>query len=1699
MPRPLLNRFNTPFKDGDENPITDNTMYISQVMVFDMNGKNIARNAIVTVTGQQGTIDPKIIIDGNTNPRTETLVVQGSSCYDANDRTRALSNPLLFNIQVCQSYVTLDLGANYQISSISFVGKLASTIVESRRLQNCTHMMVFQVLDSDDNQVYKDILSSGSPQQSLQCPNAFRIQSAASDPSILPSNPNLVSFKYGLQEVFCVNNVGPRSNAELVCNILGAKLATSGQLQKAYDNNAEWCTPGWVKDSTSNTYYPSQQKKCGGNKGINGAQATNAGAVCVGVKPPQGTANTENIQDFNVFYGFWSLHTFNVIEQGGKSIIGNIFGTTKFSVPNSTLIREYTQTSDYNFLPVKRLYPQWQPINPPTSGISKALIEQYNLSPPLPTYHPAYNPFYEIYLRGSPVNWLYDMRNTIINGRNLFTTFPLEQLGNDGKPKFKINVEIFGSVPDGGVTEFNNSLNLSTKIYLGSTEDIDKFVKIKIDDVGRLYPTNIKQPDTTITSITAALALPTVDNFNNVAYLRTNPPGATHPDFRMIGTVQTTSFCKPELVQIYDTATNQYKIAKAAKSDIDDNNLVCGEGLTSDKLGLLPGPTRQFLINWIYNRTARFIQQVYGVQYNQNNEPIDGYGNKLTTGQVSSYNTNLAKIQGNLKYMVPTAGGSPLPVDITNKYTLDTIAQSFYELMGGLYQMTMIYDISTIGKTMFDIRFDITKHKDNSESEMKIAQIQQKYYALRASNVSQDILDTAKTNSQDAIRDIRASQLTNIYPPITGVVGRFFYTYNQTTTAITITGITLDARAVTSFIPDLNGGIFVSTGSDAGSINYVPNTVYTMNVSQPLDCTDESVLRRIMDDYIDATKDSTSKGLASTLENATPSMDTTKGSIQIRSIDGAQQVSKTQCAITWKETLWDTDKNMAIVPDVTRNALFSYISSQSDWYSSDIIFDATGFKYYDTPRVPKCVFSPTAYQKSVSPVIDSMTTASEIQKYFLQNTFNNGAGGFPCADVLPLYKFNIYDYLGANPSLNTTYNSGSTIDAAGAINHYTTTGIGSGQVLRAEMPIPPLKNPIKIPQAIPISNDLDNANGACPKTSCDDLDVLYTIADGYNNDPTQPGTILRITRNYTANKYQCDIEADINYDVTTTNSEGNTVKKGSFTYSSDGSTELPVLKTLPSGLTKGVTFGMNVHMELATCKVVYDGTEGAGTGNTIQPNTPVLYKPLEYATEYANRNLTDFSKVIDGITGSIKDTARLATSALSTYRQNTVAAVGSIATLGACGAKCTDTSILNTILAYYKANPDKPNTQINKILYAGTLNETTCDITFQEDTLVKSGNVSTIQSSQTSAMRFTMAPSSSSSSGSGSGSGSCNFSVRAMSRTLPAPLDVTSPAFIHSNEVYYIDGSYPLSSAERICKMFNGVVATKAQVNSAMGTGADWCKYGWVADVSGLSFCPVSANIGYGCPLGRGLKSSNAISAGINCYGPKPPPNRNPFIKEFSKGVWSKNSFTPYVNPSKEGFQNYGPPIQVTESTFPLNTPSFGLDGARNKESHLETLYKEPLRHSGPKYLTEDEPVERKSYRYIRFRPMMTRDPKSESVSVGKFRFFLGKNEIDLANAKATNPMGTWVGDATDITGPGYKEGWTDHHKKSIIFAFPYPVLMDGFTWTTTNPDMGIGCDPVQWKLEGSQNGTFWTILRDQTRTYPVPTARFQELPIFKF
>jgi hypothetical protein len=105
-------------------------------------------------------------------------------------------------------------------------------------------------------------------------------------------------------EVFNIrNNLYTYDEAREVCSIYGAKLATYDQIEKAYNDNAEWCNYGWSEGQMA--LFPTQKatweklqkgKPCGapnnscGRPGVNGGVIKNPnirfGVNCYGKKPP---------------------------------------------------------------------------------------------------------------------------------------------------------------------------------------------------------------------------------------------------------------------------------------------------------------------------------------------------------------------------------------------------------------------------------------------------------------------------------------------------------------------------------------------------------------------------------------------------------------------------------------------------------------------------------------------------------------------------------------------------------------------------------------------------------------------------------------------------------------------------------------------------------------------------------------------------------------------------------------------------------------------------------------------------------------------------------------------------------------------------------------------------------------------------------------------------------------------------------------------------------------------------------------------------------------------------------------------------------------------------------------------------------------------------------------------------------------------
>ena len=1670
----------------------DGRLSISQIQVIDMNGNNIALNMPTLISGTAtGSAKVSVTVDGTLEPRVGPANVW-TSAPDPADAT--------------SEYWTVDLGDVYQISQVVYSGEASAYALGSRSStqgysstltmpQRRSQGMTCNILDVTKATTASMTFPYADLTQTITFPNSINITPMPSDTSANVKNPPIISLNTPQPEVFVVTGNYAKDELDITCGLLGATVATTGQVSSAKIAGARWAIPAWaiVSAATNKEYVLNNPTESGVNSSATN-NTTRVAVNCFGIKPESGTAST--VEPFNS--NNWSQYT--------DKYRPVYYGTSTVSVPDVTKLYNFVQTTLTSTVmknlndEIDRLYstlPQPETITTNAAnvlGLSVGgnMVQGYKVNKKFDTskklsiseldaeLNNVFNP--NSCQQGGPRgtdpkcsatkpldSLIYNYGS--FNNATLYSALEAAPLNltldsatftSSELAAIYSNIDIFGTFSSQARSDMETSMSLCSRIFLGSEPDVGYYINISYAD---LKP-----------------------------YIR--------------ATTGYTKFCKQEIVQSIEKGDYVFKVVSANQNS---NRINCNTPFTSDMLGLLPSPARDYVQIWIYNRIIRFLQ------YKKSSNTLTQSDlNNLGLGDLT-ITADMALLRGSVMKMQPTINNKPIPIDVTNSYILDKIAQAFYEAMGGNYTMSQIYDVFTIGGTIMDIRFDMTKHADISAIHAQIASLRRKYYYIRSSyHISQDILDDAKISYETALADLQAAQATNTFPPITGVVGRFFYTYSTDTTKFTITGFTLDSRAVTSFIPELNCGVQVSTGSAAGALDYTPSVVFTRNIPEALPCRDETTLRKIMDDYINLTQTDLQSVLLGKLQSDgktyvgpadSLSVDTTLGTVHVNQIIGAIQISPTQCAVSWTETLWNDVSNVPLkfaLTNIRRNAIFSYAVNTTDWYANTMNIDPSGVRFYATPSVPACTFDPVAWQNVTTPRLDTAALPA-IQADFIANGWNNGMG-LACPNTIPNYIFSAQDYCAANPNANTRFNAGGSgpLDSAGALRDYSTSGIQAGRVLRAQQAITPLPKPIVIVQPLPPNNSLDDLDGVCPSTTCQDLNVLYTLADEYNNDPASPGNILRIKRAYTASPYQCDVEADINYNVTTENAAGKTVVKGSFNYNERGG-EIPCKNCPPADRSReytDVTLALSLGRNIDDCTFSFYGAEGRGSGTTIQTNTPFLYKTMEYTSFLTDVNLPSIATSFDAINSAVGDAANNTTSVLSSYRTNTVAAVGNIATLGTgCTAKCSDTAVMNNMIAFYKTQMNRTK-QINTVLRMGTLNATTCDMTFQEDTLTPSGTGYRITSSQTAGMRFTLAPDT---------AGACTFTTTAMTSILPgAPpsvaLDMNQiPSSAACKEVYGINSnSLTQQGAVEKCTSYGGVLATKKQLTDAAAAGASWSAPGYVVDVEESMFSP----------NGTILRTSEKGLGGAACYGVKPAYGQAEVLP-FARTQWNQSGACapsiPYVNPGKEAFMNYGQPVQITESTFPLNTKSFGLDMARNNGGpDIDTLYEEPLRAPdrptgvhGPKDLGDDsllQPGKGQSYKYLRFRTIKTRDPANPTVDVGKFRFLLGHSEVDLRFAKVTNPMGSWVGDLQDVVGSGYRRGFSDMYKKALVFAFPYAMLINGFTWTTANPDRGVGGDPVQWKLEGSQNGTYWVTLRNQTKhNYPVPVERYQELPVFRF
>jgi hypothetical protein len=128
-------------------------------------------------------------------------------------------------------------------------------------------------------------------------------------------NQNSVTPPQPAEEVFNVsNNLYTYEDAPHVCSALGARLASYGEVEDAYNKGADWCSYGWSENQMG--FFPTQKetwkklqtnnamKNSCGRPGVNGGYMQNPntrlGVNCYGVKPQASEVDKERMATSNI-------------------------------------------------------------------------------------------------------------------------------------------------------------------------------------------------------------------------------------------------------------------------------------------------------------------------------------------------------------------------------------------------------------------------------------------------------------------------------------------------------------------------------------------------------------------------------------------------------------------------------------------------------------------------------------------------------------------------------------------------------------------------------------------------------------------------------------------------------------------------------------------------------------------------------------------------------------------------------------------------------------------------------------------------------------------------------------------------------------------------------------------------------------------------------------------------------------------------------------------------------------------------------------------------------------------------------------------------------------------------------------------------------------------------------------------------------
>ena len=147
-------------------------------------------------------------------------------------------------------------------------------------------------------------------------------------------------------------------------------------------------------------------------------------------------------------------------------------------------------------------------------------------------------------------------------------------------------------------------------------------------------------------------------------------------------------------------------------------------------------------------------------------------------------------------------------------------------------------------------------------------------------------------------------------------------------------------------------------------------------------------------------------------------------------------------------------------------------------------------------------------------------------------------------------------------------------------------------------------------------------------------------------------------------------------------------------------------------------------------------------------------------------------------------------------------------------------------------------------------------------------------------------------------------------------------------------------------------------------------------------------------------------------------------------------------------------------------------------------------------------PKARAAYRYYRFRTTAIRGGISPTmVQMAEIEFYFSGTKVSVSGATATNPGGsnpTGEEPSKAIDGSTATK-WLDFNIQPLVIDFGSGVrqVVDAFRFCTANDE--IGRDPLQWVVEGSNDGSVWTALHTQSTNASITTSRTTFTQIFYF